>query len=65
MNNYWIGLAAGILGIILDAVLPIVFQEGELEIFSFLFVLSFVFMVITSSYLLIFHWLNRYTRYRF
>jgi len=54
MNNYWIGLAAGILGIILDAVLPIVFQEGELEIFSFLFVLSFVFMVITSSYLLIF-----------
>jgi len=54
MNNYLVGLAAGILGIILDAILPIVFQEGHVEIFSFLFILSFVFMVITSSYLLIF-----------
>jgi hypothetical protein len=54
MNNYLIGLGAGVLGLILDAVLPIVFQEGEVEIFSFLFLLSFVFSVITSSYLLIF-----------
>ena len=54
MNNYWIGLSAGILGLILDAVLPIVFQEGHLEIFSFLFILSLVFIIITSTYLLIF-----------
>lgn len=54
MNNYWIGLGAGVLVLILDAVLPIIFQEGHLEIFSFLFILSFVFIIITSTYLLIF-----------
>jgi len=54
MNNYLIGLGAGVLGLILDALLPIVFQEGEVEVFSFLFILSIVFIIITSTYLLIF-----------
>lgn len=54
MNTYTIGLGAGLLATFLDAILPIVFQEGEFEIFSYLFILSIFFIIITTIYMLLF-----------
>jgi hypothetical protein len=54
MDYYWIGLAAGIIGVALNAVLPIVFKDGKIEIFPFMFILSITYLIITTGYLLFF-----------
>jgi drug/metabolite transporter (DMT)-like permease len=55
MNKTIIGLICVILGTILDAILPIVFQESDLEIFSYLFIMSFVFIILALIHIKIFN----------
>lgn len=64
MNTYAIGLGAGVLSVGLDAILPIVFQEGEFEIFHFLFILSIIFILITTIYMFIFQKTDFTTLYK-
>jgi len=54
MNKTMIGLICVILGTILDAILPIVFQESDIEIFSYLFIMSIVFIILSLIHLKIF-----------
>lgn len=49
-----LGLVAGLIGVALNAVLPIVFKDGKIEIFPFMFILSITYCFITSTYLSIF-----------
>lgn len=51
MNNYYWGLAAGILGLILDTILPIVLQECDIEVYSYMCIMSVFFLAITTIYL--------------
>lgn len=55
MNKTIIGLICVILGTILDAILPIVFQESDLEIFSYLFIMSIVFIILSLIHIKIFN----------
>jgi drug/metabolite transporter (DMT)-like permease len=55
MNKTLIGLICVIIGTILDAILPIVFQESDLEIFSYLFIMSIVFIILSIMHLKIFN----------
>jgi drug/metabolite transporter (DMT)-like permease len=43
------------LGTILDSILPIVFQESDLEIFSYLFIMSIVFIILALTHIKIFN----------
>jgi drug/metabolite transporter (DMT)-like permease len=54
MNKTTIGLICIILGTILDSILPIVFQESDLEIFSYLFIMSIVFIILSLIHIKIF-----------
>ena len=55
MNKTIIGLICVIIGTILDAILPIVFQESDLEIFSYLFIMSIVFIILALVHIKIFN----------
>jgi len=54
MNKTIIGLICVILGTILDAILPIVFQGSNIDPFSYLFLISIVFIILSLIHLKIF-----------
>lgn len=54
MDKTIIGLICVILGTILDSILPIIFQESDIEIFSYLFIMSIVFIILSLIHLKIF-----------
>ena len=55
MNNIYIGLICIIVGIFLDSILPIIFQTSNIEIFSYLFLISIVFILLSTIHLFIFN----------
>jgi hypothetical protein len=55
MQTYIYGLISGMVGLSLDAILPIVFQEGNIEIYSFIFIMSTFMLLLTLLYLFLFN----------
>lgn len=55
MNTELIGLGCITLGTSLDSILPIVFQESDIEIFSYLLLISIVFIILSLTHLSIFN----------
>jgi drug/metabolite transporter (DMT)-like permease len=54
MNKTLIGLIAIIIATLLDSVLPIIFQESNIEIYSYLFLMSIVFIILSITHIFIF-----------
>jgi drug/metabolite transporter (DMT)-like permease len=54
MNNTYIGLICIILGTLLDSILPIIFQESDIQIYSYLFIMSIVFIILSLLHIFIF-----------
>ena len=54
MNKSLIGLICIILGTLLDSILPIIFQESDIQIYSYLFLMSIVFIILSLVHIFIF-----------
>ena len=54
MNKTTIGLICIILGTLLDSILPIIFQESDIQIYSYLFLMSIVFIILSLVHIFIF-----------
>jgi drug/metabolite transporter (DMT)-like permease len=54
MNKTLVGLIAIIIATLLDSILPIIFQESNIEIYSYLFLMSIVFIILSLIHIFIF-----------
>ncbi len=54
MNKTLIGLIAIIIATLLDSILPIIFQESNIEMYSYLFLMSLVFIILSLVHIFIF-----------